>query len=84
MLCDTSALAVIGLRQELADLVRGDGEGDAGRHLQRVDANHLAVLEEEMSTSWLEMATHFSICGMVSPQRKNELRMAHQINQRPS
>lgn len=44
MCCDTSALPVVGLRQELADLVRGDGEGDAGRHLQRVDADHLAIL----------------------------------------
>lgn len=55
MFCDTSALPVVGLRQELADLVRGDGKGDAGSHLQRVDADHLAVLNEETSTLRLEV-----------------------------
>lgn len=43
----TSGLPVVGLGQELTDLVRGDGEGNAGRHFQRVDPDHLAVLERK-------------------------------------
>lgn len=66
MFCDTSALPVVGLCQELADLVRGDGKGDAGSHFQCVDADYLAVLEEEMPMLRLKVVMHLSICGTVS------------------
>lgn len=47
----TSALPVVGLCQELSDFVRRDGEGDARRHLQRVDAHHFAVLKQQIRMS---------------------------------
>lgn len=46
---DTSALSVIRFCHELADFVRGDGKRNACRHFQRVDANHLAILKQQIS-----------------------------------
>lgn len=44
----TSALPVVGLCQELPDFIRGYGKRDARRHLQRVDADHFAVLKQQI------------------------------------
>lgn len=46
----TSGLPVVGLCQELSDLVGGYGEGDASCHFQRVDPDHLAVLEQRAAS----------------------------------
>lgn len=43
VLC-TFQVLVLELREEARNAVRGDGEGDAGGNLQRVDANDLAIL----------------------------------------
>lgn len=43
----TSGLPVVGLCQELSDLVGGYGKGDASCHFQCVDPDHLAVLEQK-------------------------------------
>lgn len=40
----TFDLLVLGLGQEELDAIRGDGKGDAGCHLERVDADDLTVL----------------------------------------
>lgn len=40
----TFDVLVLELREEARDAIRGDGEGDAGCHLKRVDADDLAIL----------------------------------------
>lgn len=51
-LCFTFGLPVMGLGEELLNLIRRDCEGDAGGHLQSVNPNHFAVLKSEMETAF--------------------------------
>lgn len=64
----TFDVLILELCEEARDAVGGDGEGDAGGHLERVDANDLAVLGGEVRGAITPEPEYRVLCPPPAPR----------------